>query len=342
MLIRRPSLWIGLLATALSLIASGCSKKEAPAATTLAPTPAPTSPALEPAEVVPSAPVAVDPDGAAAPAAVAEVAAVVDPRVNAWGVKAGPAGVSAGDRVYVLTKGRDRSMTDAKAVYQLFAHDVASVDGDLVTIAEIGGGTFDVAAHFVIAAGVADVAKLKVGQMVLAEWASSLKHAVVEGFEGPAEKPERVRIRYIDLPESWPDEKVLATRSPRELTAINEGMSPGNFALARDEGRDALVMLVALTPQGWLVQRFGGRVALLPATVLVAIPHAPKLRKGDKVRMPWVGMMMPGTVTRTRGTWVYAKVEGIGQKDPISAPIGHVVPEALAIAGVKAATEEKP
>jgi hypothetical protein len=41
-------------------------------------------------------------------------------------------------------------------------------------------------------------------------------------------------------------------------------------------------------------------------------------------------MMQAGVVARLRGPWVYVKVEGIGQKEPISAPLGQVLPAALA------------
>ncbi|MEY3013563.1 MAG: hypothetical protein RIT45_2298 [Pseudomonadota bacterium] len=319
---RHPRAAVGSLALALAL--GACGKKEAPApepeapaapeaAAEAAPTPSPSEPAetaVAPAEDA----------GSAEPA--------VDPRQNAWSVAPVAAKVKEGDRVYVLTKGRDRSMTDGKAVYQLFAHDVAGVEGELVHIAEIGGGKFTVAGNFVIHAGVEKASDLKVGDAVLAEWASSLKHAVVVGFEGPKDAPEKVKIRYTDLPESWPDDKVVATRAPRELTRLQDGLMPGNYALARDDGRDALVLLISRNADGgWLAQRFGGRVTTFPADALTAVPLAPKLKRGDKVRMPWVGMFMPGKVTKVAGTWIHAKVEGIGQKQPISAAIGQVMPE---------------
>lgn len=318
------------LALALALVA-GCGKPAeapAPAQATLEPPVA--APAAEPvaAEAAKPAEPAIEPEAAAAaPAAGPEAVPATDPRANAWGLSHRAATVKSGDRVYVVTKGRDRTMTDAKAVYQLFAHDVASVDGDVVTIAEVGGGTFRIGASFVIPAGVAKASLLKVGDSVLAEWASSLKHAVVEGFVGPADAPESVKIRYTDLPESWPDDKVVATRAVRELTRLEDGLHPGTFAMVHDDGRDIIVLLLAETPEGWLVQRFGGRLALFSADKLVSIPVAASFRKGEAVRVPWVGMMVPGKVVRTKGTWTWAKVDGIGQKDPIAAARGQILAE---------------
>ncbi len=254
-------------------------------------------------------------------------AAGADPRANAWGIVHPPATVQPGERVYVVTKGRDRKMDDARAVYQLFAHDVAAVDGDVVVISEVGGGTFRVGASFVIPAGVRDAKSLSVGDAVLAEWASSLKHAIVEGFDGPADQPDRVRIRYTGLPESWPDDKVTASRTPRELTRLMDGLHPGVYAMVHDDGRDILVMLLSNSPSGWLVQRFGGRLALFAADKLVPLPVRAKVSKGQKVRVPWVGMMVPGKVLRIKGIWAWASVSGIGQKDPISAATGQILPE---------------
>ncbi len=324
------------------LATTGCSKPSEPAApaapaaeaqpTAATPTPAA---AAEPAAAEPAAAEAEAAAAAGAPAAAPEAPAGPDPRANAWGLSHRPATVKSGDRVYVVTKGRDRTMVDAKAVYQLFAHDVASVDGDVVTIAEVGGGTFRIGSSFVIPAGVAKASALKVGDAVLAEWASSLKHAVVEGFVGPADAPESVKIRYTDLPESWPDDKVVATRAARELTKLEDGLHPGTFAMVHDDGRDIIVLLLSDTPEGWLVQRFGGRLALFGADKLVPIPVAASFRKGEAVRVPWVGMMVPGKVVRSKGTWTWAKVDGIGQKDPIAAARGQILAEQGAAAPAK-------
>lgn len=306
------------------ILCVACSKKQA------TPPPVVGEPMVPPTEEQAAPPVAPPAAPPPAPAtATAEVAPAdaTDPRANAWGIVHPPATVQPGDRVYVVTKGRDRKMDDARAVYQLFAHDVAAVDGDVVAISEVGGGTFRVGASFVIPAGVRDAKSLSVGDAVLAEWASSLKHAIVEGFDGPADQPDRVRIRYTDLPETWPDDKVTASRTPRELTRIMDGLHPGVFAMVHDDGRDILVMLLSNTPSGWLVQRFGGRLALFAADKLVPVPVRAKVQKGQKVRVPWVGMMVPGKVVKIKGIWAWASVSGIGQKEPISAAIGQILPE---------------
>ena len=115
---------------------------------------------------------------------------------NAWQLPSRPADVNNGDRVYVLTRGRDRTYTDPAAVYQLYAYDVAAVHGEKVTLQELGGGRFTVSGLFVIPSG-AKLKSLRKGDMVLAEWASSLKHAIITGLDG-----DKVTVRYTDLPES--------------------------------------------------------------------------------------------------------------------------------------------
>ncbi len=255
-----------------------------------------------------------------APAAV--VVPPVDPRKNGWGLKSRTAGVKAGGRVFVLTRGRDRSHTDRRAVYHLYAHDVLAVKDDIVTLKELGGGDFKASGSFIIPAGVASAKALKKGDMVLAEWASSLKHAMVIGFQGAL-----VKIRYTDLPDSWADDKITAVKSPRELTLQQDGMSPGNFAVASLDGQRYLVLLVAPADDQWVVRRFAGRVDTLPSKVLKPIPLRPALKRRQKVWVPWVGMMYSGTVQKTEGVHVRVAVDGIGQKKPILTPLGQVIPQ---------------
>ena len=128
----------GAAASLALLVAAGCGKPSEPAATAAAPIePPPSAAPAQPAAEVPVAAETANVAEEAAGAAAAEPAAPAAPdaRANAWGLTHRPATVKTGDRVYVVTKGRDRTMVDAKAVYQLFAHDVASVDEDVVTIA---------------------------------------------------------------------------------------------------------------------------------------------------------------------------------------------------------------
>ena len=327
------------LAVAVFALAS-CGKSATPAqkTTAMAPTASAKTAAAKPTaaksaaethepsdEADDSAP-ADEPGAATAANAVAPAAALVvpkvDPRKNGWGLQSRAVGVKAGSRVYVLTRGRDRSHTDRRAVYHLYAHDVLAVKKDIVTLKELGGGDFKASGSFIIPAGVASAKALKKGDMVLAEWASSLKHAMVIGFQGAL-----VKIRYTDLPDSWADDKITAVKSPRELTLQKEGMSPGNFAVASLDGQRYLVLLVAPADDQWVVRRFAGRVDTLPTKALKPIPLRPALKRRQKVWVPWVGMMYPGTVQKIVGVHVRVSVDGIGQKKPILTPLGQVIPQ---------------
>ncbi|MCO4763810.1 MAG: hypothetical protein KC502_20015 [Myxococcales bacterium] len=312
------SAMFGVCLMVLAVTAPACGKsapKTAPKPAVKAPAPAPSNPPAPTKEVAPA------PTPAAATPAKAAAAEPVNPRVNAWAIKSAAATVKAGDRAYVLTRGRNRSHTDRRAVYHLYAHDVRSVAKDLVTLKEMGGSDFQVSGSFVIPAGVASAKALSKGDFVLAEWASSLKHAVVVGFQGA-----KVKIRYTDLPDSWSDDKITATKSPRELTQQKEGLSPGNFAVAKLDGQQYLVLLVAPAADKWVVRRFAGRVDTLPTDTLTPIPLKPKLRRRQRVTVPWIGMMYPGSVRKVKGVRAHILVDGIGQKKPIIVPLGQVLP----------------
>jgi len=323
---QQPSLPLVVLVTALvALGLTACGKSATPTQKkTPTARPAATKPAAQakPAmdkETPAALPATPTPDTAALAAPKPKK---VDPRKNGWALESRAAKVKAGDRVYVLTRGRDRSHTNRRAVYHLYAHDVRAVAKDIVTLKEIGGGDFKSSGSFIIPAGVASAKALKKGDMVLAEWASSLKHATVIGFQGA-----KVKIRYTDLPDSWPDNKITAVKAPRELTLQKDGFSPGNFAVASLDGQRYLVLLVSEAKDRWVVRRFAGRVDTLPTKSLKPIPIHPKLRRRQKVSVPWVGMMYPGKVHSTKGSHVRVSVDGIGQKKPILTPLGQVVPE---------------
>lgn len=239
---------------------------------------------------------------------------------NAWNLTSQPATANAGDRVYVLTRGRDRTYNDANAVYQLYAYDVATAHKDTVTLQQLGGGRFTVPALFVIPAGT-PVKQLRKGDMVLAEWASSLKHAIITGFDG-----QMVTIRYLDLPESWAAEKIAATKDARELTKQSDGFHPGNYAIAEMGGNKELVMLVTKSEETWLVRKFAGRVVALHRSKITTIPLKPKIRRRQKVMVPWIGLMYEGKVAKIVGARVLVNVDGIGQKQAITVPLGQVLP----------------
>lgn len=309
-------LWLALLC--LPLLACGRDKAPVPPSAPTVPAPSPAGPSVAPAQpVTPAAPLAPPPAPPPAPAPPAEV----DPSANAWNLAPRGADVAVGGRAYVLTRGRDRSHTDPGAVYHLYAHDVAEVRGNVVSVRELGGETFEVGGLFVIPAGLADKAQVKKGDMVLAEWASSLKHAVITGLQ-----KDKVTIRYTDLPANWADDKLAATKDRRHVTLQQEGLHPGNFAVADLDGRKHLVMLISQSGDRFLVHRFAGRVTAVPTTALAPIPLCPSLKRRQKVLAPWVGIMYPGRVREVSGVKVTVAIDEIGRKEPVVVSLGQVVP----------------
>ncbi len=315
---------LSLFATLAVASAVGCSKKTPPAP---APAPAATAPATDKAIAPAAAATPANADKVAAPAdgTKGEAApAEADPLKNAWNLPARGTSAKEGGRVFVLTQGKDRSYTNASAIYHLFAYDLGEIKkGDVMTVKELGSGTFQVTGLFLIAAGTDNPADLKAGDMVLAEWASSLKHATVTKVDG-----DKINVRYTDLPDSWSEDKLIATLSPRQVTKQKDGLSPGNFAVAKDDdGRMVEVMLISDSGDKWLARKFAGRVAAYDTKDLTPIPIKPAVKAGQSVQVPWVGMMYPGKIKKVSGNRVEVIIEGTATKEAQAVPIGQILPE---------------
>ena len=304
---------VALLAASV-LLTWGCKKKEAEVAPAAKPAAAAEGPAVKAAEAA-AAP------AVAAPAAATPAEVEPDPTKNAWNLPARGAPLKDGDRVFVLTQGKDRSYGDATKPYRLFAHDVGDAKGDVITIKELAGGSFKTTGLFVIAAG-SQAGEVKVGDLVLAEWASELKHALVQKVEG-----DKLTVRYTDLPDNWQESQLVKVLSPREVTRQKEGLQPGNFAFAKGvQSRDELVLLVAESGDNWLVRQFSQRVRSVAKSDLRAIPLKPALKVGQAVEVPWVGQVYPAKVTKVLGTRVEVKADGAQTKEPFTVAVGQVAP----------------
>lgn len=311
-MLRHHGLIALVLATAAAGGLSGCKKKTVP-------------PVVAPSKAAPAAATAALPAPATATDGAAEatpVAAEPDPTRNAWKLTAQQATVKGGDRVFVLTQGANRAYDDDTKPYRLFAHDVGETKGELVIIKELSGGSFKTSSLFVIPAG-SQPGEVKVGDMVLAEWASELKHAVVQKVD--AEKG--ITVRYTDLPDTWPEDQLVKLVSVREVTRQKEGLSPGNFAFAKGTmGRDELVLLVGETADTWLVRQFSQRVRSVAKADLRPIPLKPSLKPGQLVEVPWIGQVYTGKVVKVSGTRVEVRAEGVQTKEPVVASLGQVAP----------------
>ena len=297
---RRP------LVIAATVLVAACGKKTAPAE-------APKAEATKPAEAVapPASATPVDAPAAATPAD--------DPLKNGWNLTPHGTAAKEGDRIFLLTQGKDRSHTNPTAIYQLFAHDLGEVKGDIATIKELDGSSFDVGGQYIIPAGLKAASDVKAGDMVLAEWASSLKHAIVQKVDG-----DKITVRYTDLPDSWSEDKLVAVKTPKEVTKQKEGLAPGNFAVARDDGRSVIVLLVSENGDKWLARKFSGRVATFAKGELEAIPLKPSLKVGQQVVVPYVGMMYQGKVKKVAGTRVEVAIDQGVSKEPIVSSLGQV------------------
>lgn len=315
---------LALAAVALALASlAACGKKPAPTAQpATAPPAADTTEAKAPAATPPEAATPTPaPQAATATDAKPEAAPDNNPTQNGWNLPARGTSAKEGDRVFVLTRGKDRSYSDAGAVYHLFAHDLGEVRGDVMTVKELDGGSFQVTGLFVVPAG-AKAEALQVGDMVLAEWASSLNHAVVTKLDG-----DKIHVRYTDLPDTWKEDQITAVKAPREVTKQQEGLHPGNFAVALEDGRPIQVLLVADSGDKWLVRRFAKRMAVFAKSDLKPIPLKPPLKPGQLVQAPWVGMMYKAKVKKVTGTRVEVLIDGIATKEPVVTSLGQVVPD---------------
>jgi len=306
------------LALAVSATGLGCRKKVDP----------PAPPRSDPATVAPAnavdAPAAPTPAPLEAPAPSAPtpvVEAEPDPAKNAWNLPLRGTGAKSGDRCFVLTQGKTRSYADGKEPYRLFAHDIGEVKGDSVVIKELSGGTFKTSGLFIIASG-SQPGELKPGDMVLAEWASELKHALVQKVEG-----DQITVRYSDLPDKWAEDQLVKVLTPREVTRQKEGLHPGNFAIAKGEnGRDEWVLLVSESGDKWLARKFSQRVESIATSDLRPIPLKPALKPGQLVEVMWVGQMYPGKVVKVTGTRVEVKTDAAATKEPLVSSFGQVAP----------------
>lgn len=278
-------------------------------------------PKPEPAKVEAKQAVA-EPEAVTPVAAPVEVTPAVDPQKNGWNLAPRTTTAKEGDRIFLLTQGKIRTHDNPAAIYQLFAHELGEVKGDIATIKELDGSSFQVAGQYIIPAGTADASTLKAGDMVLAEWASSLKHAVIQKVDG-----EKITVRYTDLPDSWSEDKLVAVKTPREVTKQQEGLSPGNFAIAQDDARAVIVLLVSENGDKWLARKFSGRVATYAKTDLQPIPLKPTLKAGQQVLVPYVGMMYQGKVKKVSGTRVEVSIDQGVSKEPIVSSLGQVATE---------------
>lgn len=309
-------------------VGSGCSKKSSdapepakvavavPEAEAKAPPP-PSSPAAAPAEAAPAEPPRpAPPDRPTADQLVA----------NAWGLAPKAAKVEAGQRVFLLTQGRIRTYLDEKARYQLYAYDVAAVEGTLVRLKELGGGEFLAPGLFVLPAGpVKDAPPLKVGEPVLAEWAGELKHAVVEKVDGTS-----VDVRYTDLPDSWEEAKLKGKLQVRQVTRQIDGINAGAYAAARlkDSQDWHQVLLVSEVDGGrWVVQLFSKLASVVEKANVRPVPVKPSFKPGDKVLAVWVGKFVPGTVKEVKGDRFVVDLDNnVSLGKPVTVGPGWIMP----------------
>jgi len=321
------AMYLATGALALAVTTTACSKKEPPAA---APVPAAAGRATEkPEKVEAKVPAKADEkadEKAAAQQANPEKPAASELTANAWGL--GPKATLARpeERCYVLTQGKVRTYLDDKALYHLYAYDVAGIEGHNAKLKGLGGDEFLAPGLFVVPSGTPqpEAAKLKAGDVVLAEWAGSLKHGIIEKVDGT-----NIDVKYTDLPDTWEDSKLKGKVNHRQVTRQTDGMNPGNYAAAKDQDGSWNQVVLVNVAEGdkWIAQRFAGRVAVFPTADIRPVPVKPSVKVGEKVMAVWVGKFNPGTVKEVKGERFLVELEGgLNGGKPVNVSYGWISP----------------
>jgi hypothetical protein len=206
-----------------------------------------------------------------------------------------------GKRVFTFS---DQMLQGAKlgATLVLYAATVAGFEGDDLIIEGHTGPSYKVHAGYVIP--VPDEARVNVGNVVLTEWNSVMRHAVVTKLV-----KDKIAVRFTDM-DTKTGEVLLQGGRPAagassgkivRFVRQSEGLAPGNYAALQQGGEHRHVLLVspAVAPgekKRWFALGFGGAAMLVEEADLRPIPvrYAPKV--GAAVWAEWAGTMRKAIV----------------------------------------------
>ncbi|UQA55819.1 hypothetical protein [Polyangium aurulentum] len=223
-----------------------------------------------------------------APAPTTAPAARV-PTPNPLGLPPRQVKLDAGRRVFTFA---EPMLAGAKlgSTLVLYAATVAGFDGDdLVIEGRDGGPSYKVHAGYVIP--VPDGYKPKLNEPILTEWNGVMKHAIIKRYV-----KDRIAVRYTDMEPRTPEGLLKpGTRMVKQV----EGLAPGNYAAARQDGEHKHVLLVSPiegSPRRWFCLGFGGAATIVDEPDLVPIPIKWKGKAGANVWAEWAGTMRRAVV----------------------------------------------
>jgi hypothetical protein len=210
--------------------------------------------------------------------------------------------IEPGKRVFTFS---DQMLQSAKigSTLVLYAATVAGFEGDDLIIEGRGGPSYKVHAGYVIP--VADDPRVKPRDVVLTEWNSVMRHAVITKLV-----KDKIGVRFTDM-DSKMNEVLLqggrapaapgAPKAPRSARFVKQtdGLKEGNYAALQQAGEFRHVLLVspvAGEKKRWFCLGFGGAAMLVDEADLRPIPvrYTPKV--GAAVWAEWTGTMRKATV----------------------------------------------
>lgn len=210
--------------------------------------------------------------------------------------------IDPGKRVFTFS---DQMLQGAKigSTLVLYAATVVGFEGDDLIIEGRGGPSYKVHAGYVIP--VADDPRVKPRDVVLTEWNSVMRHAVITKLV-----KDKIAVRFTDM-DAKLNEVLLqggraptapgASKTPRPVRFVKQtdGLKEGNYAALQQAGEFRHVLLVspvAGDKKRWFCLGFGGSAMLVDEADLRPIPvrYAPKV--GAAVWAEWTGTMRKATV----------------------------------------------
>jgi hypothetical protein len=176
--------------------------------------------------------------------------------------------------------------------------------------------------------------KAKVGDILLSWWqsGSGMQRAIVVA----AKDPKQPTVRYLDLDYDNPakggaDKNTPIGQMEEQLKAdsfnvLGKPFDPGSTVACKDGGEHRVARVVRVAGDKVLVTGFASHLAVRAKADCTALPYAPKVKVGDKVKAYWVGMMKDATVTKVDAKIVriWVKYDKMGDKATAVA-YGHVI-----------------
>lgn len=215
--------------------------------------------------------------------------------------------IDPGKRVFTFS---DQMLQGAKlgSTLVLYAATVAGFEGDDLIIEGRGGPSYKVHAGYVIP--VPDDPRVKPGDVVLTEWNSVMRHAVITKLV-----KDKVGVRFTDMDSKMAEVLLQGGRAAAASAGIDltrgsasraarfvkqtEGLQPGNYAALQQGGDFRHVLLVSpvtAEKKRWFCLGFGGAAMIVDEAELRPIPvrYTPKV--GASVWAEWTGTMRKATV----------------------------------------------